>query len=182
MQMALMAKRLQDTSAPEQTSVVDSLTGLYKQLYLVERLDEEIIRACRDKHEVAVVLVEVRFPESLNTYARMVKQDEVIRKAAETIKASVRKVDVAGRYTDNVFAIILPHTGQQADIVKGRLEQRLAAIQVDSGTKGIKMNLEISAGFTTYPADGSNAATLLESALKIAGIESGESNELPEAA
>lgn len=176
MQIGLMAKRLQDaTSSIEQMTVIDSVTGLYNRRYLMERLDEEVCRACRYSYEVALVLVQVQFPEDLSDYVRMIRRDDILHKAGEKIKASIRKVDVACRLSDSVFAVILPHTGQQAQIVVERLRNCISSIAIELAGK--KIALEAVVGCAVYGEDGSSAAELVVSAANSGGIPEADTLE-----
>jgi len=91
-------------------SDLDQLTNLYTRRYIFERLYEEVERSRRYKEFLSVAMIDIDDFKRINdTYGHDVG-DEVLRKVAETLRSSTRKIDVIGRYGGEEFLAIFPHT------------------------------------------------------------------------
>lgn len=167
--MAQMRKRLEDQQPrTEQEVIVDSLTRLYNRRYFDSRLEEELSRASRMGSEVAVLFVEVCGLEAFTRGCGTIKGDEAVNGIAETIRKTVRRVDILTRYGENVFALILPHTGKTVEIVRQRLTRALSAWLQEKGWDGGRFPLTMSMGASVYPGEATSAGLL--SALAQEGI------------
>jgi RNA polymerase sigma-B factor len=161
-QVTQLSRRVSDQSRViEQLTVVDSLTGIYNRKYYLDRLNEEIIRACRYGHPVGILLARITLPESVGKLARLVRTDDVIQQAAERIRASVRKADVLARVDEHVFGLILPHTGAQVERVAQRVERLLGAEAFVSPHTGESVKAEVEVAWASYPEHAGNARDLL---------------------
>ncbi len=88
----------------------DQLTNLYTRRYVFERLYEEVERSKRYKEFLSVAMIDIdNFKRINDTYGHDVG-DEVLRKVADTLKSSTRKIDIIGRYGGEEFLAIFPHT------------------------------------------------------------------------
>jgi RNA polymerase sigma-B factor len=161
MKMASMRKRLEEQQTLlEQTSVVDGLTRLYNRRYFETRLEEELSRASRMKSEVSVLFVTV---SGLDPFVRAygtLKGDEAVQGLANTIRQTVRRVDILTRYSSETFALILPFTGQTVQIVHTRLQMALTAWLEDQGWNAGRAPLTLGIGAAIYPQDAEQAGTL----------------------
>ena len=99
MQATHLSRRVAaDEDIGQATGVLDPATQVYNRNYLCERLDEEISRAYRYNHHVALLLVNIDLPEGVDKYIRMVRMDDVMYNAAQAMRKSVRKIDVLARF------------------------------------------------------------------------------------
>jgi RNA polymerase sigma-B factor len=175
MQRTLVSARPQASAAArESLSVIDGVTGVYNRYYMEQRLDEEVSRACRAHCKMSLVLVDICLPEDTERYLRMVRLDDVLYAAAQTIRASVRKMDVVARFGQTSFALILPHTSGNAAVVAERLAEIVSAIEIESGRKTAKIGAQARIGIAKYPADATNHRELLQKACEDMGVEMGE--------
>jgi len=171
MQLALMSRRLAESrGVVERQTVVDSVTGLYNRKHFLARLEEEVSRSFRYKHHLAVVVVELKMPEQLDPVVQMIRFDDVMSRAAGVVLAQIRKVDLAARYSENVIALILPHTGKQAGSVCQRLADGLGELEVEGLRGSHPVKLQVKIGHARYPADGTSAGAIIRAALDRAGI------------
>jgi diguanylate cyclase (GGDEF)-like protein len=179
MQLALIGKRRREVpSTADEMSVVDSVTDLYNKEYFLSRLDEEVSRAYRGDYPLTVIVVGLSRPAGAAESAYRVPPEDILRQAARVVKKCVRKVDVAGRLSDDVFALILPHTGKQAWRVCDRLRDSLPHLKLEE--RGLhEVVLDVKAGLAVYPEDASNSLDLLRAAADAAEI-SFKSAGLPE--
>jgi diguanylate cyclase (GGDEF)-like protein len=89
-------------------SITDSLTGLYNQRHFYARLKEEIVRAQRQKHPLALVLLDMDDFKMYNDTRGHLAGDELLQNVGRIINTSIREnVDSGYRYGGDEFAIIL---------------------------------------------------------------------------
>jgi len=92
-------------------SVMDSQTGLYNQRQFYARLREEVIRAERQNHPLALIFLELDdFNKYSDTFGQ-VEGDKLLQKISCIINTQIRQgVDSVYGYGGNKFAIILIET------------------------------------------------------------------------
>jgi two-component system cell cycle response regulator len=89
-------------------SITDSLTGLYNQRHFYARLKEEIVRAQRQKHPLALVLLDMDDFKIYNDRHGHLAGDELLQNVGRIINTCIREnVDSGYRYGGDEFAIIL---------------------------------------------------------------------------
>ncbi|MBW2064140.1 MAG: diguanylate cyclase [Deltaproteobacteria bacterium] len=89
-------------------SITDALTGLYNQGYFHRRLKEEVVRAKRQKHPLALILLDLDNFKLYNDTHGHLAGDEILRKVGIIINNCIREgVDSGFRYGGDEFAIIL---------------------------------------------------------------------------
>ncbi len=174
-------------NASEPISVVDPATGVYSRSYLEQRLDEEISRACRQGAKLAVMMIDVRLPEETHKYLRMLRMDDILYGAAQSMRDRVRKMDVLTRFGETSFALILPHTSSRAYVVAERMKEVLSAVAIETGRKIENIKVEASIGIARYPAEAQNAKDMLQAACDNMGVTmeeliGGTQCQLPKAA
>jgi two-component system, cell cycle response regulator len=89
-------------------SITDSLTELYNQRHFYDRLNDEIIRAGRQKHTLSLILLDLNnFKIYNDTYGHL-EGDDVLKGVGKIIMSCIRVgVDSGYRYGGDEFAIIL---------------------------------------------------------------------------
>jgi len=104
-------------------SITDSLTGLFNQRHFYNRLNEEIVRARRQKNQLALILLDLDSFKQFNDEKGHVAGDEVLKKVGNIISANIRQgVDSGYRYGGDEFAVILI----DADVdISQRIAQRI---------------------------------------------------------
>jgi diguanylate cyclase (GGDEF)-like protein len=140
-------------------AVIDGLTGLYDHQTLLTLLEKEIERAKRHAETVSLLLLDLDGFKHINDTFGHQKGDEVLIRLAETIRQSIRTMDIAGRYGGEEFAIILPEAGiyaaiQSAERLRRAVEERFHQ----------DLELTISVGIACFPDDGINVSALVRTA------------------
>lgn len=89
-------------------SMTDSLTGLFNQRQFYMRLREEIVRSTRQKHALALILLDLDNFKDYNDRHGHIAGDQALRHVGKAILKSIREgVDSGYRYGGDEFAIIL---------------------------------------------------------------------------
>ena len=104
----------------------DQATGLHTQQYFQEFLEHEWRRASRQRHSVAIIMLEVDHFRALNERLGKPRADASLRKIAEALKPLIhRPSDVIARYGGaGKFGIVLGSTDSTGAMV---LAERLRA-------------------------------------------------------
>jgi len=148
--------------AAEET-IKDDLTGLYNRRYLLNRLEEEIARSERYHYPVSVCLLWV---DNLETYEQAYGHydvQRVLNLIARILRDNSRRIDRLGRYADDQFILLLPHTGKQATVLCERIRERVAQKQFRRRAEPAS-RLTITAGIAVYPDHGKKGEELLAAA------------------
>jgi diguanylate cyclase (GGDEF)-like protein len=139
----------------------DPLTGLYNRRYFTERLEYEIGRSERHRHEFSVLLIDLDNFKDINDSYGHPAGDRTLVDIARSIRLHVRSSDLATRIGDDEFAVILPETaGQGARQMAEQLRERLRGLRFEA-PGGRAYRVTVSIGMVSYPRDGANAADLM---------------------
>jgi len=89
-------------------SITDSLTGLFNQRQFYSRLREEMVRSMRQKHPLALILLDLDNFKEYNDRRGHLAGDEALRHVGKAILKSIREgVDSGYRYGGDEFAVML---------------------------------------------------------------------------
>lgn len=142
-------------------SLTDKLTELYNYGYFTKRITEEISRADRYNHPVALIMLDIdHFKDYNDTYGHL-NGNQALIKFAKIITESIRSSDIAFRYGGEEFTVILPETGEGALEMAERLRQKIEN-EVFPGN----VHLSVSSGVTYYPYSKSFPVNIVEQADK----------------
>jgi RNA polymerase sigma-B factor len=149
---------IRDRGRTREGSIVDAATGLYTAAHVEGRLEEELSRAARGGHPLAVVVIAL---EGLPPAGR--QRDDLLGACGGAVRAGIRRVDIAGRLrpgtTAETLLVLLPHTGAPAAVVSERLLGVLGAL-AEKATEPFT----VRCGFALFPEQGRSAAALLAAA------------------
>lgn len=142
-------------------AATDPLTGLFNHGAVLERLAEELARADRHQHTLAVAMLDLdNFKLFNDSYGHPVG-DQMLRLVAGVLRAEARANDVLGRYGGDEFMLVLPETtGDGALALVERVRTRLRTLHEELGQPNAAP-LSTSAGIALYPDDATAWQTLV---------------------
>lgn len=112
----------------EQLALLDTQSGAYSNRYLEDLLDNEISRASRYNHDLAIVLFEIESYEVLRGKYGEGGLGRILREFVAVIRAKTRRVNTLTRIGDGRFCLVIPEADRavairQADRLRPVLEQ-----------------------------------------------------------
>ena len=133
-------------------SITDALTGLFNQRHFYDRLNDEIARAERQNHNLALILLDLDDFKLYNDRRGHLAGDELLQKVGGVINSKMRQsVDSGYRYGGDEFAVMLIEADNAvAEKMSGRIKA------------GIKEECDVTAssGFAVFQK-GLNAEALV---------------------
>jgi diguanylate cyclase (GGDEF)-like protein len=141
-----------------ETQVVrDPLTNLYNRRHFTDRIHEEITRADRNKHVLAVLLCDLdRFKAINDTQGHQVG-DAVLTTISKSILESTRGTDLVFRWGGDEIVVVLSKTSRDGSlIVAERIQEG-----VQKSGENVRLDLDISIGIVLYPEHGNTPDDLI---------------------
>jgi diguanylate cyclase (GGDEF)-like protein len=100
----------QETRQPIRLATCDSLTRLYNRQAILGNLRELVSLANSSKENFSLIMLHIDGLRKVNESYGRLTGDEVLDRIAVLIRCNTRDTDVAGRYGEDEFIIILPKT------------------------------------------------------------------------
>ncbi len=130
----------------EEMLSVDRLTGLFNRRYFTDRAASEVSRANRYGHPIALVMLELDSFEAKTDAYGLIAKDIILREVAEILTTTARSTEVAVRYNDSRFVVIMPECDhEQAFRFAERLRKNIA-VKVFGQDAGLDVSLTASIG------------------------------------
>lgn len=142
------------------TEWFDSLTELYSRQGVLDKLLELIALSERYKHNLSVSLLDIDHLNKINERHGQFVGDAVLENVARIIHQNIRGTDLAGRYGDDEFIIVLPRSNLYAAMVTAeRIRNTIHdAVMKDADGKGFTVT--VSQGLSSWE-QGEDARSLL---------------------
>ena len=141
----------------------DHLTGLPNRLLLLRRLQDVITDAFQQQSQLALMFIDIDGFDVLENRFGRSAGDKLLMVVANRIATCVRSDDIACRYGDDEFVVMLANIGDAA-LAVGLAEEIRARIDGRYRIDGREVDISASVGLSLYPADGTHCDALLDSA------------------
>ncbi|MBU6953900.1 EAL domain-containing protein [Hahella sp. HN01] len=141
----------------------DDLTGLPNRNMMRDRLGQELWRAARNKHKVAIVFLDVDQFKLINDSLGHNAGDAMLKVIAKRLTGMARASDTVVRYGGDEFVIILPDISppeKVASFISRLMDVIAQPIQLDH--RDIRVSASI--GVSIYPQDGDHPEVLIKNA------------------
>jgi diguanylate cyclase (GGDEF)-like protein len=138
----------------------DSLTGLLNHSTILNALMQELSRAERNRHPVAILIADLdHFKEVNDTYGHPVG-DTVLRETAQRLRETARSYDYVGRVGGEEFLIIVPNC--DLDALRDCAERFRSAISgMPFDTLSGLLTVTVSIGATVWSSEHPLSSELL---------------------
>jgi diguanylate cyclase (GGDEF)-like protein/PAS domain S-box-containing protein len=160
--MALSNLRLHEKLRNQ--SIRDQLTGLFNRSFMEESFDLELRRASRSQIPLSLIMLELDNFQLINDNYGIEVGDSILRRTGMLLQANVRKGDIACRYGNQTYVILLPQGTY--DIGHQRAENLCnLARNLEVKHQGAQVgHISASVGLAVFPDHGQTAEALLRSA------------------
>ena len=141
----------------------DVLTHLPNRTLFYDRLKQAISLAKRQSKQLAVLFVDVDQFKRVNDTLGHGVGDNLLRSIASRLTACIRRTDTVSRLGGDEFLILLSQV-EHAEDAAVSARKILRAISSPHIIDNKSLDINVSIGGSTYPADGQNAETLISQA------------------
>jgi diguanylate cyclase (GGDEF)-like protein/PAS domain S-box-containing protein len=141
----------------------DALTNLPNRVLFDDRLTQAISYAERQGKQLAVMFIDLDHFKKINDSLGHELGDKLLQSVAERLVACVRRTDTVSRLGGDEFVILLSQVehGEDAECSARKI---LRALAEPHGVNGKSLDMSVSIGLSTYPADGVDTNTLMNKA------------------
>jgi len=151
----------------ELLSRTDGLTEVANRRCMDEFIDNEWLRAIRDKSSLSFILIDIDFFKLYNDNYGHPAGDECLKKVATRLKGLVnRPGDLVARYGGEEFALVLTST-EEAKLVANSCQQLIEELQIPHEFSQVADVVTISVGLCTVaPEKGTDPSLVIDAADK----------------
>ncbi len=144
-------------------AITDGLTNIWNRRHFIYLTGRELDRTRRYGGQLAIAILDLDDFKSINDRYGHDVGDEVLKKVADIVGVTLRKVDIFARYGGEEFVIAFPETGlSQAVAVAERLCKNIAEISLNPNCS--PLHLTMSVGLTVTGPDSLDLMKLLKQA------------------
>lgn len=141
----------------------DSLTGLPNRALILERLEAGLIDAERRESHLAVMFLDLDEMKTINDTLGHSTGDDLLKQLGDALSDTVGAGGSVARVGGDEFVILLPEITTESDA------ERMAVKVLDCVSQSFiigddELQVTTSIGVAIYPADGTDAETLLRNA------------------
>jgi len=162
---AYMDRLNKEADSPLKAAISDRLTGLFNPAYLTHFLDHEIKRSKRQKHPLALIIIDIDGFKNIDDTCEYVIDDSLLRGLGQEIKRNIREVDLPARYGGKRFAVVLPYADASgsriaAKRIQGAVHDQFRGKENTDGTE----KATVSMGISLFPSGAETVDELIRKA------------------
>jgi diguanylate cyclase (GGDEF)-like protein len=138
----------------------DELTGLPNRNTLVDRIGQSIKKSSRDKHQFAILFLDLDRFKNVNDSLGHAIGDELLQQVATRLNTTLRNNDTISRNGGDEFVVVLEElhdTNEVIHVAKKIIQCLTKTFLIQSH----KIHLGVSVGVSIYPLDGETPLVLL---------------------
>lgn len=105
----LLDKTIDQQHQMQELALKDQLTGLYNRTFLLETAPSRLSEATRHGIAFSLIVIDIDKFRTINEFHGYAHGDSVLKEIAATILRTIRKEDIAARYGEDEFVLILSH-------------------------------------------------------------------------
>jgi diguanylate cyclase (GGDEF)-like protein len=148
-----------------QTSIRDSLTGLFNVRYFKDRFKYEIQSAQRLSHPVSLLFFDVDHFKKYNDTHGHPAGDQVLRIVADLLRKNFRATDITARYGGEEFVVLLPHTAFVDALEKAESFRKVLELEPFPNEHTQPLGkVTASIGVSEYPSHGASMEAVIKAA------------------
>jgi two-component system cell cycle response regulator len=157
----------------------DSLTGVWNRGSILDAAQNEMARAERESHPLAVLMVDLdRFKQINDTHGHLAG-DAVLREAAHRMKGVLRCYDAVGRYGGEEFVAIIPASDGPAAFAQAeRIRESVGSAPVNIGTGCVQVTCSIGVAWSEHPSASDTDQMLRDADLALYRAKAGGRNRV----
>ena len=141
----------------------DSLTGLPNRMLFMDRIDQAISRAQREKNQFALLFIDIDHFKVINDSMGHAAGDQLLNIMSQRLREVLRKSDTVARLGGDEFTVIIEGLDEAEDVVNVT-KNILSTLDVPVDVNGKEVYVGGSIGIAMYPQDGENFGVLLKNA------------------
>lgn len=141
----------------------DQLTGLPNRVLLEDRMRQAIQRAKRNRHKVALLMVDIDYFKRINDSLGHTAGDALLDTVAKKLCSAVRQTDTVARMGGDEFVIIMPEFRDERDAERCA-ENIIQKVSTPTMLGNREVNVTVSVGLCIFPDCAPDADTLLKNA------------------
>lgn len=140
----------------EKLALLDTQSGAYSSRYLDDLLDNELSRASRYNHDLAIVRLEIEAYEVLRGKYGEAGLGRILREFVAVIRAKTRRVNTLCRIRDGQFCLVIPEADRavairQADRLRPAVEEHPYA--ATSNGEIVRLSVDTGVGASEHGKD-----------------------------
>lgn len=145
-------------------SIRDPLTGLFNRRYLEESAAREIARCERRDCPLSLMMLDIDHFKAFNDVHGHAGGDALLARFGKLLAEHSRGEDIACRYGDEEFTLILPEAPAEAAMQRaGAIRSAVEAMRVQHMGRELPQ-VTVSIGVATFPANGNTPEALMRAA------------------
>jgi diguanylate cyclase (GGDEF)-like protein len=156
-----ITERKQTEQRFEHLASHDVLTNLPNRNLLLDRIEQALIRVCRNGGQGAVLFIDLDKFKIINDSMGHDVGDSLLKMVSQRLVSTLRSQDTVGRQGGDEFIVLLPTVVNTQD-VETIAQKLLNALLLPYHINDKKLHISASIGIAMFPQDAENASTLLK--------------------
>ena len=144
----VLTKLKRTQSELKRLATTDSLTGLFNRRFFEDLAETEIKRSFRYKKPLTLLMLDLDFFKKINDSCGHKAGDHVLEEVSTIFQASIRDIDLLGRYGGEEFIMLFPESDQKTSIIAAeRIRKNIENTNLSFNNK--ILTITVSIGIST---------------------------------